>query len=171
MSDDSVIRRGVTAWQENAENIERQATLQHGGGGGTSGGMDIIDAKIAAAEARTDTKFAEVLGELKAMRSDMSHMPSTWAMVGTMGGFAVVIVTVILAVMAYGGDRFDGGVAFGQGSAEAKVALDKVTSENAAQTKQIEQLSGQLNQVLMAIQPKDGGQSQFKTTPYATPKP
>lgn len=154
-----------------AVEVAEHNSLIGGGSGGNDGGMDLVDAKIAAAEARTDTKFAEVLGELKAMRSDMSHMPSTWAMVGTMGGFAVVVVTVILAVMAYGGDRFDGGVAFGQGSAEAKVALDKVTSDNAAQTKQIEQLSGQLNQVLMAIQPKDGGQSQFKTTPYATPKP
>lgn len=35
------------------------------GGGGTYGGMDVVDAKIAAEAARTDAKFAELRGDVK----------------------------------------------------------------------------------------------------------
>ncbi|HYI39093.1 MAG TPA: hypothetical protein VE053_02115 [Allosphingosinicella sp.] len=40
--------------------------LKGGGGGGTSGGMDraLVDAKISASEARTDTKFAKLEGKI-----------------------------------------------------------------------------------------------------------
>jgi hypothetical protein len=45
---------------------EENDVLKGGGGGGTSGGMDtaLIDAKIAASEARTDTKFAKLEGKI-----------------------------------------------------------------------------------------------------------
>lgn len=80
--------------------------LQQGGGGGTFDNMDIVDAKIAAAEARTDAKFAEMMGELKAMRTDLSHMPSTITMIGTMGAFTGVMITVVLALFALSGQMF-----------------------------------------------------------------
>jgi hypothetical protein len=45
---------------------EENDALKGGGGGGTSGGMDtaLIDAKIAASEARTETKFAKLEGKI-----------------------------------------------------------------------------------------------------------
>ncbi|HEX8214569.1 MAG TPA: hypothetical protein VF582_03755 [Allosphingosinicella sp.] len=46
--------------------VEQEPPLKGGGGGGTSRGMDnaLIDSKIAASEARTDTKFAKLEGKL-----------------------------------------------------------------------------------------------------------
>lgn len=47
--------------------------LPPGGGGGTSGGMnEIIDAKIAASEARTDANFARLVGKLDLLAADLS---------------------------------------------------------------------------------------------------
>lgn len=136
---------------ENATDQERRPTLKSGGGGGTFDGMELVDAKIAAAEARTDAKFAELLGELKSMRAETSHLPSTSTMVSAVGLSVIAGVGVVLAALAFGGDRFDGGVAVGQAGAEAKTALDRVIAENEAQTRQIEQVSQQLQKVLFAI--------------------
>jgi hypothetical protein len=78
-------------------------TLKKGGPGGTSGGMDVVDSKIAAAEARTDTKFAELRGDL----AKFATKGTVWTAVGTLGG---TILAVMLAVAAFGGDRFDAGM-------------------------------------------------------------
>lgn len=74
-------------------------SLKHGGGDGTSSGMDSVDAKIAAAEARTDTKFTELRGDLKA-----------FATKNTVWGAAGSLFLGVLAVLAFAGDRFDAGI-------------------------------------------------------------
>lgn len=88
-------------------------------------GMEIVDAKIAAAEARTDAKFAEVMGELKAMRVEMAHAPSTWSMVATMGGFTAATIAIVLAALAYGGQMFGIGMDAQQVSERAVQAVQK----------------------------------------------
>lgn len=65
--------------------------------------QEIIDAKIQAAEARVDTKFAELRGDLK----DFATKGTVWGAVGTA---VAAILGVLLAVLAFGGDRFDGGL-------------------------------------------------------------
>jgi len=64
--------------------------------------MDMMDAKIAASEARTDTKFAELRGDL----SKFATKQTVWGAVGT-------AVAIGLAVAAFAGDRFDGGMSVG----------------------------------------------------------
>ena len=78
--------------------------LQFGGGGGNSGGMDVVDAKIAAAEARTDAKFADLKGDLRVIATSTAGLKST--VIGT--GLAVIALT--LAAMAYGGQMFGTGM-------------------------------------------------------------
>ena len=89
-----------------AEHLPPEHGLKHSGGSGTSDGMDTVDAKIAAAEARTDTKFAELRGDLK----DFATKTTVWQAVGTI---IVSVLGVLLAVLAFGGDRFDGGLSVG----------------------------------------------------------
>jgi len=69
------------------------------GGGGGDGGMDMMDAKISAAEARVDTKFEQLRGDLK----DFATKSTVW-------GAAATIIAVVLAAIAFGGDRFDAGM-------------------------------------------------------------
>lgn len=78
---------------------EPELPLYGGGGGGTSGGMDLMDAKISASEARTDTKFAELRGDLK----NFATKGTVWTAVGTALG-------IMLAVAALAGNRFDAGM-------------------------------------------------------------
>ena len=89
---------------------QENEALKRGGGGGTLPPMETVDAKIAAAEARTDTKFAMLTGDLAAhfgdLKADLARKPGT----GTLIGIAVAIVALILGALAYGGDRLAMGV-------------------------------------------------------------
>jgi len=128
------------------------AVLKTGGGGGTFDGMDpgtkdYIDAKTEATRAQNDARFAEVLGEMKAIGARVDVMGATLGAeisklrsdIGTeIGGLtarinvlekttisklqvwgavftgSVAVVGLILAALAYGGDRFDGGVSIAE---------------------------------------------------------
>jgi hypothetical protein len=95
---------------ENQKLSDENRSLKQDGGGGTLPPVDIIDAKIEAAEARTDTKFAMLTGDLTAhfgdLKADLARKPGT----GTLIGIAVAIVALLLGALAYGGDRLALGV-------------------------------------------------------------
>lgn len=103
--------------------------LKDGDGGGTSEGMSIVDAKIAAAEARTDAKFVEVLSELRAIKDTTKGTKTTVILA------AIAAVGVAIGAMALGASQFGNGVmvtsAAVQDSAEAK----RIALENAAEVR------------------------------------
>lgn len=118
-----------TLRQQNDALGAENRTLKHGGPGGTSGGMDVVDSKIAAAEARTDTKFAELRGDL----AKFATKETVWAAAGALGG---TILAVMLALAAFGGDRFDAGMSatgvlapFAEAQRERDAAQDQKLDE------------------------------------------
>src|SRR5690554_4963001 len=78
--------------------------LQFGGGGGNSGGMDVVDAKIAAAEARTDAKFAQVIGELRTIEHATSGIKTTVVLTG------LTAVALVVAIFGWGASMFGTGM-------------------------------------------------------------
>jgi len=86
-------------------NLDEFRHLQSRGAGGTSDGMstDLMDAKIGQAKAEVDTEFAN-------LRRELDKLPGTWTVVTTVIGSAVTLFLAIIAVLAFGGDRFDGGI-------------------------------------------------------------
>jgi hypothetical protein len=119
---------------ESSDLAAQVRALKKGGPGGTSGGMDTVDSKIAAAEARTDTKFAELRGDL----AKFATKGTVWAAAGTLGG---TILAVLLAVLAFGGDRFDAGM-----SASSAVApfVAAQRERDAAQDKKLDEILSRL---------------------------
>ena len=115
---------------QNSELREENETLKRGGGGGMLPPMETVDAKIAAAEARTDTKFAELRGDLKNFASNST----VWAASATA---IVSILGVLLAVMAFGGDRFDAGM--GAGSSIAPY-VEQQKKRDAAQDQKLDEI-------------------------------
>lgn len=116
--------------------------LKSGGGGGTSDGMSIVDAKIAAAEARTDTKFAQVLARLDAIEKSTSGLRlNVWLAAATALGLGV-------AAMSFGSSQFGNGVMVTtvavQDSAEAK----RIAQENASEVRAMRQELGALIQAI-----------------------
>ncbi|MBW6531903.1 hypothetical protein KZ820_14270 [Sphingomonas sp. RRHST34] len=101
--------------------------------------MDAVDAKVAAAEARTDTKFAE-------LRRDMDSFATrstVWKGVASTIAAIVTAVGVILAVIAFGGDRFDAGMSAG-GSIAPIVEQQK--ARDAAQDEKLDEILRRLPQ-------------------------
>lgn len=109
--------------------------LKSGGGGGTFTGMDTIDAKIAASEARTDTKF-------EALRADLKD----FATKGTVWQAAATVIAVVLAAIAFGGDRFDAGM----GMADVRQAQMQRDAEQDASVQSIEK---KIDQLIAASEP------------------
>lgn len=73
--------------------------------------MTEVDAKIAAAEARTDTKFAELLGEMRLLNQRLSHIEAlTGGLRANIWVAAATAVGLAIAAMAYGGQMFGIGV-------------------------------------------------------------
>lgn len=128
-------QQAATKWRADAAD-SADPTLKHGGGGGTSGGMETVDAKIAASEARTDTKFAELRGDLKDFATSKDLRNNVW-------GAALALITVGAALVAFGGDRFDAGV----GIADMKVV--QVERDN-KQDEAVDRIEGKLDQLIAA---------------------
>lgn len=99
--------------EERALKQNVHGSLKGGDGGGTFNDMDVVDAKIAAAEARTDTKFVELGRALDKLAtkddvaaSQTATRNSVWTAIG-------VALGIILAVLAFAANRFDAGVSAG----------------------------------------------------------
>lgn len=102
------------AWRAGLENIAEHADPH----AMADVNREEIEAKLAVAEARTDTKFAQILGhvdtlaadlkgEMKALNSRMSAIErSTSGLKATVIITGIAIVGVVVAIMAYGGQFF-----------------------------------------------------------------
>ncbi len=89
-----------------------------------------MDAKVAAAEARVDTKFAE----LKGILNQFATKNTVWGAVGT-------AVAIGLAVAAFGGDRFDGGMGV---SGIVQPIVSAQTKRDEAQDKKLDEILSRL---------------------------
>ncbi len=103
----------------------QDASLKSGDGGGTYTGMSIIDAKIAAAEARTDTKFAQVLARLDAIEKSTSGLRlNVWLAAATALGLGI-------AAMAFGASQFGNGIMVTTASVQEAMETKRIAQENA----------------------------------------
>lgn len=91
--------------------------LRAGDGGGTLPPMDAVDAKIAASEARSETKLEKAMGEVRveftALRGDIRELTAKSASKGTVviTGISLFfgMAGLLAAFLAYGGDQFGRG--------------------------------------------------------------
>lgn len=126
---DNVFRGLEELRQSLAKSHQTQEALQFGGGGGTSGSMDAVDAKIAAAEARTDTKFTQVLARL----DNIEH--STRGTKTTVIVTAIAAVGVAVGVMAFGASQFGNGIMVTTAAVTDAAEAKRIAVENAAEVK------------------------------------
>ncbi|MBU6442360.1 MAG: hypothetical protein KGR48_00495 [Alphaproteobacteria bacterium] len=101
-----------------------------------------IDAKLAATEARIDATLQHAVAKI-------DHLPSTWTLIGAVGGGFVAVAALTIAVLSYGGDRFDGGASVGA----SLETTHQLTKQNAEQIKKIsDQISEQQQMLNLLIQ-------------------
>ncbi|WP_181181354.1 hypothetical protein, partial [Mesorhizobium sp. B1-1-5] len=109
---------------------------------------EIIDAKIAAAEARTDTKFAEVMGELRAIDKSTSGLKTT--VVGT----GIAALAIVIAILAWGSQVFSVGM---DAQSIASIAVDAVAPKFDAMQAQYTDLNGKVDTVIQYLQAQQKG--------------
>ena len=128
-------------------NQKRPQPLHSFGGGGTSGGMDIVDAKIAAAEARTDTKFAQVLGRLDGIEKSTSGIRATVIVTG------ISAVALVVAIFGWGSAMFGSGMDVQTAADRAASAVEsRYAEQNAAATEQMNEATIALTHALAQIE-------------------
>lgn len=133
------------------------ASLQNGEGGGTFDDMEMMDAKIAAAEARTDTKFTEVLGELKRIETATSGTKTTVIATG------IAAVALVVAIFGWGSQMFGTGLnAQSVAIQAANAAISASTSRFDTLDARYDKLDTQMSTILEAIN---------RQTPKAIPAP
>lgn len=135
-----------------------EVPLQHGGGGGTYGGMDIVDAKIAAAEARTDVKFERVISKLDHLdtsnRSQFDDIKtSTHGIKTTVIVTAIAAVTLAAGIMAFGASQFGNGVMVTSAAVNDAKEAKRIAEENAVEVKALRQDISQFIQAFQKSQP------------------
>ena len=115
------------------------STKKSGGNGGgttvTPETQRYVDARTEATRAQNDAKFAEVIAKI-----DGFPKPLTWQQA------AAVVATgigIVLAILAFAGDRFDGGMAVTTDAATTK----EIVSQN---SKNIEALTESVDKMISA---------------------
>lgn len=116
--------------------------LQTGGGGGTYDGMEVVDAKIAAAEARTDAKFERMIGEFSTMRAEINgrldHIEkSTSGIRLNIWLAAASILALSVAAMGFGATQFGNGVMLTTAAVEDAATAKGVAENNALQVQEL----------------------------------
>jgi hypothetical protein len=127
--------------------------LQTGGGGGTFDGMDTVDAKIAAAEARTDTKFAEMMGELRVISGRLDHVDkSTSGIKATVVAAAIGVLALTGGIFAYGSSMFATGMDAQAIAERAALAVeDRSAAQMEAVTARYDALSDQVGVIVQML--------------------
>lgn len=88
-------------------------------------GKDYVDAKVGElrAEHRAD------LAEIKSMiESKLDNIPTTRTFLGGLAGAVVIIVSLILAVLAYAAERTDAGVGIGATLQRVQASADATSA-------------------------------------------
>lgn len=133
--------------------------------------MPELDAKIEASEARTDTKFAQMMGELTTMRAEINgkfetlstrldHVEgATKGMRSTVIGTGIGVVAVIIAVMAYGAQWFGLGL-------DSQSISDQAAKNVLIQAQpRLDNLEKQIGVILTAIEAQKKAESPVQPTP------
>jgi len=110
-----------------SSNLARQTETPYVGGMATGKApednpmdREYTDAKMETVRAQNDARFAEVMAKLEIMSRTSITKRELWTATGTS---IAAILGVILAVLAFAGDRFDAGIGFSSQVAE-QAAVD-----------------------------------------------
>ena len=134
-----------------------------GGGGGGDGGSgidmatkDYIDAKLETARAERREDMARIEGQLGVLMAEVTSRPTTGTVLFATFTSAITIIGIVVAVLAYGGDRFDGGVQMTGAVVEDVVENREAVQSNA---EAIEAVDDKLDLLLDVLRPSNAPSS------------
>lgn len=134
--------------------------------------MSEVDAKIAAAEARTDTKFAEMMGELRLINQKLEHVEKSTAGIRlNIWLAAATAVGLVVAVFSWGTSMFGVGMdAQTVADKSASIVIEKAQTEFQSINARYDRLEKQIGLILTNMKTDDKPQnnSPILPAPYKT---
>lgn len=121
---------------EDANELTKEMERQGGGNGGSSVDEETqryIDAKTEATRAQNDARFSEVINNIARLSDKIDGMPSAKSQIVSTVATGFAIFLGLIAILAFAGDRFDGGMSASTDGAIAKELIRQ-------QSKDIEKL-------------------------------
>ncbi|PJN92796.1 hypothetical protein CNY89_26485, partial [Amaricoccus sp. HAR-UPW-R2A-40] len=104
--------------------------------------------KSAETKAGNDARFAELLAKFDILSAKIDGLPSTWKVIGIVGSALGVSLGIVFAVLAFAGDRFDGGIG-------VTAASEGLARQNAAAIQEVlqsnEVLGARVDQAIRAM--------------------
>ncbi|HEY7764341.1 MAG TPA: hypothetical protein VIB38_05070 [Aestuariivirgaceae bacterium] len=98
---------------------------------------DYIDARIGQVTAENNTHFAELRADIEKLSSaievgndKIASVPKMWQLIVTIVAAAAGTLTIMLGIMAFGGDRFDAGMGMSATTVENSVTARTTAEEN-----------------------------------------
>lgn len=140
----------VVSLDSRREDQESKATAYGGGDGGGGEKVDAetqryVDKSMDSVKAQNDARFADVMATLRSIQENTISWKGVW---GAAGATTVAVAGVVLAALAIGGDRFDGGMAAGVVLEESRQNAERITKMIEA----AEIRDGQINAIVTAIE-------------------
>lgn len=128
--------------------------------------VETVEARISATleEFSSDNKIfkKDVTSSLALMAAEIKHLPTTWTMISAIGASSVAVITIVLGVIAFGGDRFDGGVQVTSVSTQQAIEAQQLARENSEQIKALatrsEKNDVQIEAIYKALVGNGGGE-------------
>jgi hypothetical protein len=102
---------------------------------------DYIDARINEVSASNDAIHSEVRSGLEVLATEvrggresvniqLASVPKMWQLIVLIVGAAAGVLAILLGILAFGGDRFDGGVTLSASSIEQSAVAKRIAEEN-----------------------------------------
>ena len=137
------------------DSYRRKSRKTGGGGGGNnvdSETKNYVDAKTEATRAENDKRFSQILDKL-------DGLPSKNSQTVTILGAAGALFLGLLAVLAFAGDRFDGGMS---ASTDAAVSQAVISELDEKIDKMIDKQAAENQKMINALADHHKNQSGFK---------
>ena len=139
---DDIRRIGVAGVDTQGWQPSPGDTISTGGGSGGGSGVTIdvkeyVDAKTEAVRAQNGEQTARLESKLDIIHNELLGLPRIWTLIATVASAPAVGVVIIISVLAFAGDRFDGGVQLSSAYAETAIDGERLGRENARQIKEL----------------------------------
>lgn len=134
---------------------------------------ELVEKMIAVSEAKLETKLVELRGHVDGLRVELgaqlnsvsseikieiAKKPGTGAFIATV----LAAIAVVVGVLAFGGDRFDGGVQLTSVSVQQAQEARDLAKQNA---EQIQTILGLIGKQSAIVEPQSKTGSEVKTPP------
>lgn len=107
--------------------------------------FDVVRGMIQDSETKMASKIESIETTINSRLEKLDHLPSNVSLFFTAAGAALTVFLAVIAILAWGGDRFDGGVQMSQDSAAEIVGMRELTDQN---SRAIQDIAVQLDMLL-----------------------